>query len=165
MIRRAKYYSARLLGADVDEVEQRVRRPGQALSRADRDRAAAEAKVQALKVAEDLFERRACTNCHEVNKVAGNVELPWEVVPVTLTESFLPHANFSHAAHQTEVTSCESCHNAGASSSADDILIPDIDSCRGCHGSGIAKRNNAEQTPSTCVMCHSFHFEGKGTYP
>lgn len=160
-----EYYSARLLGADVDEVEQRVRRPGQALSRADRDRVAAEAKVQALRVAEDLFERRACTNCHEVNKVAGNVELPWEVVPVTLTESFLPHANFSHAAHQTEVTSCESCHNAGASSSADDILIPDIDSCRGCHGSGIAKRNNAEQTPSTCVMCHSFHFEGKGTYP
>jgi hypothetical protein len=160
-----EYYSARLLGADPDEVEQRVRRPGQALSRADRDRAAADAKVQALKVAEDLFERRACTNCHEVNKLDGNTEMPWEVVPVALTESFLPHANFSHAAHQTEVTSCESCHNAGASSSADDMLIPDIDSCRGCHGSGVSSRNDAEQTPSTCVMCHSFHFESKGTYP
>ena len=160
-----EYYSARLLGADPDAVEQRVRRPGQALSRTDRDRAAAEARVQALQVAEDLFERRACTNCHAVTKLDGNAEIPWDVVPVKLTESFLPHANFSHAAHQTEVTSCESCHNAGASSSAADLLIPDIDNCRGCHGSGIASRNSAEQTPSTCVLCHSFHFDSKGTYP
>lgn len=160
-----EYYSARLLGADPDAVEQRVRRPGQALSRAERDRAAAEARVAALQVAEDLFERRACTTCHTVNKLAGDAEIPWDVVPVTLTGTFLPHANFSHAAHRTEVTSCESCHNAGASSSADDLLIPDIDNCRGCHGSGIAKRNAAKQIPSTCVMCHSFHFDGKGSHP
>ncbi|MGI9271092.1 MAG: cytochrome c3 family protein [Woeseiaceae bacterium] len=160
-----EYYSARLLGADPDAVEQRVRRPGQALSRVDRDRAAAEARVQALRVAEDLFERRACTNCHIVNKLDDNADVPWDVVPVTLTNSFLPHANFSHAAHQTEVTSCEGCHDARSSSSADDMLIPDIDNCRGCHGSGIASRNNAEQTPSTCVMCHSFHFDSKGSYP
>ena len=98
-----EYYSARLLGADPDAVEQRVRRPGQALTRADRDRAAAEARVQALKVAEDLFERRACVNCHEVSKSAGNTAVPWDVAPVVLTTSFLPHANFSHAAHHTEV--------------------------------------------------------------
>ncbi len=160
-----EYYSAKLLGADPDAVEQRVRRPGQALSRADRDRAAAEARVQALDVAEDLFERRACSNCHKVSKLDNSAAVPWDVMPVTLNESFLPRANFSHASHQTDVTSCDSCHNASASSTAADLLIPAIDSCRNCHGSGIASRNNSEQMPSTCVMCHSFHFDAKGTHP
>jgi predicted CXXCH cytochrome family protein len=160
-----EYYSAQLLGADPAAVEQRVRRPGQALSRADRDRAAAEARVQALAVATDLFERRACSNCHVVSKLDSSAAVPWDVAPVTLTTSFLPHANFSHAAHQTEVTSCDSCHNASTSSSADDLLMPAIDSCRNCHGSGIASRNDAAQTPSTCVLCHSFHFDDKGAYP
>ncbi len=160
-----EYYSARLLGADPDAVQQRVRRPGQALSRTDRDRAAAEARVQALDVAEDLFERRACSNCHVVTRLDGESDVPWQVSPVHLTESFLPRATFSHAAHRTEVTSCDGCHNASASSSADDLLIPGIESCRDCHGSGIASRNTAAQTPSTCIMCHSFHFDSKGSYP
>lgn len=159
-----EYYSARLLGADPDAVEQRVRRPGQALSRADRDRAAAEARVQALRVAEDLFERRACVNCHVVNKPAG-AAVPWEVAPVTLTTSFLPQARFSHAAHRTEASRCDTCHDASRSSSAEDLLIPGIDTCRNCHGSGIARRNTAAQTPSTCVLCHDFHFDAKGLYP
>jgi predicted CXXCH cytochrome family protein len=158
-----EYYSARLLGSDPDAVEQRVRRPGQALSRADRDRAAAEARVQAMTVAEDLFERRACSNCHEVTST-GNAEMPWRVEPVRLTTSFFPHANFSHAAHDSGVTDCDSCHNASASESASDLLIPGIDTCRGCHGSGVARRNAASQIPSTCIMCHSFHFPAKGDY-
>jgi hypothetical protein len=160
-----EYYSARLLGADAAAVEQRVRRPGQQMSRADRDRAAAEARVQALAVAEDLFERRACSNCHVVRKEAGENDAPWSVAPVELTESFLPHANFSHAAHQTEISGCDDCHKASDSEAAADILIPDLNSCRDCHGSGIASRNGAQQTPSTCVMCHSFHFDDKGSYP
>jgi predicted CXXCH cytochrome family protein len=159
-----EYYSAKLLGADSEVVEQRVRRPGQSLSRADRDRAAAEARVQALAVAEDLFERRACVNCHEVRKRDSNEEMPWYVAPVRLTESFFPHASFSHAAHDTEVTSCDGCHNATASQSSADVLIPGIAVCRDCHGSGVARRNNASQTPSTCIMCHSFHFPAKGPH-
>jgi hypothetical protein len=160
-----EYYSARLLGADPDAVEQRVRRPGQALTRADRDRAAAEARVQALAVAEDLFMRRACSNCHVVSKLDGRAEVPWDVAPVTLTTVFLPQANFSHADHKTEVTRCDGCHDASSSTAASDSLIPAIDSCRSCHGSGVAGRNNSTQIPSTCVMCHSFHFEALGRYP
>ncbi len=160
-----EYYSARLLGADPDAVEQRVRRPGPSLSREDRDRAAAEARVQAIAVAEDLFERRACVNCHDVSRRGNNEEAPWYVAPVRLTESFFPHANFSHAAHDTEVTNCDGCHNASQSQSSGDVLIPGIESCRDCHGSGVAWRNNASQTPSTCIMCHSFHFSDKGAYP
>jgi hypothetical protein len=158
-----EYYSARLLGDDPDAVERRVRRPGQRLSRADRDRVAAEARGQAMAIAEDLFERRACINCHEVTKTDG--EFPWLVLPVQLTEHFFPHTVFSHAAHDTEVTDCDSCHNATVSESATDLLIPDIDECRACHGSGERRRNAASQLPSTCVMCHGFHFETKDEYP
>lgn len=160
-----EYYSARLLGADPEATGQRVRRPGQSLSREDRDRVAAEARVQALAVAGDLFERRACATCHEVSRDAANESVPWLVAPVVLTDVFLPQANFTHAAHRTEISSCDNCHEASVSTSATDLLIPDLDSCRECHGSGIARLNAAHQTPSTCVMCHGFHFDGTGSWP
>ncbi len=159
-----EYYSARLLGGDPDAGPQRLRRPGRELTRADRDKAAAEARVQAMRIAEDLFERRACINCHEVSD-SGNEQMPWRVKPVRLTESFFPHANFSHAAHDTEVTSCDGCHSASTSTSSNDVLIPGIETCRDCHGSGSARRNGSSQTASTCIMCHSFHFANKGQYP
>jgi hypothetical protein len=159
-----EYYSARLLGDDPDAGRQRIRRPGRALTRADRDKAAAEAKIRAMQIAEDLFERRACVNCHEVSD-SGNAQMPWRVEPVRLTESFFPHANFSHAAHDTEVTSCDGCHDASSSDSSHDVLIPGIETCRDCHGSGSATRNSSSQTASACIMCHSFHFADKGQYP
>ena len=159
-----EYYSARLLGDDTNAVEQRLRRPGQRLTREERDRAAAEARDKALEVAADLFERRACANCHTVTR-REDAALPWHVEPVRLTEFFYPHANFSHAAHDTEVSACDSCHRASASESSQDVLIPDIGTCRECHGSGIARRNMGSQSPSTCVLCHGFHFEAKGSYP
>ena len=115
-------------------------------------------------MAADLFERRACATCHEVTRTAADKDVPWKVLPVRLTDSFYPHANFSHAAHDTEVTPCESCHRADESESSHDVLIPDIDDCRACHGSAIARRNDNSQIPSTCIMCHSFHFEAKGEY-
>ncbi|MCZ6536709.1 MAG: FHA domain-containing protein [Gammaproteobacteria bacterium] len=159
-----EYYSARLLGNDPDAGAQRLRRPGRALTRADRDKAAAEAKIRAMRIAEELFERRVCVNCHEVSE-SGNEQMPWRVEPVRLTESFFPHANFSHAAHDTEVTSCDGCHSASTSTSSHDVLIPGIETCRDCHGSGSARRNSSSQTASTCVMCHSFHFANKGQIP
>jgi hypothetical protein len=160
-----EYYSAKLLGADSAAVDQRLRRPGQALSREERDRAAAEARVQALRVAEDMFERRACINCHEVTRIDSDAEMPWHVVPVRLTDAFFPNVNFSHATHDTETTDCSTCHKASSSETAGDLLMPDIGTCRDCHGSGLARRNGSSQIPSTCVMCHSFHFPGRGSYP
>jgi len=157
-----EYYSARLLGGDPDAAEQRVRRPGQSLSRAERDRAAAEARVEAMKIAEDLFERRACNNCHTVSKSESGSDVPWQVDPVRLPSSFFISAGFTHAAHQTEISACTDCHDATTSESAQDLLIPGIENCRDCHGSGFENRNSSDQTPSTCVMCHSFHFESKG---
>jgi len=158
-----EYYSARLLGSDSGAADQRLRRPGQRLSRTDRERVAAEARTKALQVAEDLFERRACVNCHTVMKIAGAV--PWRVEPVQLTAEFFPHTVFSHASHDTDMSSCDSCHGATQSMLASDLLIPDIGVCRDCHGSGAAGRNSSTQIPSTCVMCHDFHFETKDQYP
>lgn len=158
-----EYYSARLLGSDPDAVNQRVRRPGQQLSRADRDRVAAEARTEALRVAEDLFERRACINCHTVSPSDGDA--PWHVEPVKLTEQFFPHTVFSHAAHDSDAAGCDNCHNATQSSAATDLLIPDINVCRDCHGSGESGRNSSTQIPSTCVMCHGFHFDAKDPHP
>ena len=110
------------------------------------------------------FATKTCANCHEVTRQDRDAELPWYVQPVRLTTSFFPHANFSHAAHDTEVTSCDGCHGASTSESSQDVLIPGIDSCRDCHGSGNSSRNNSSQSPSACIMCHSFHFEAKGPH-
>lgn len=159
-----EYYSARLLGDDADNGNQRLRRPGQSLTRADRDRAAAEARSRALSIAEDLFERRACFNCHEVTRVQDD-DVLWSVQPVRLTGVFMPHADFSHAAHDTEVVDCAGCHSAGTSASATDVLMPDVGVCHDCHGSGVARRNRANQIVSTCIQCHGFHSEAKGLYP
>jgi hypothetical protein len=158
-----EYYSARLLGSDPDAVTQRVRRPGQRLSRTERDRVATEARTEALKVAEDLFERRACVNCHTVTRTDG--EIPWRVEPVQLTQLFFPHTSFSHASHDTDKKGCDNCHHATQSIDASDLLIPDIGVCRDCHGSGAAPRNSSTQVASTCVMCHDFHFGTKDEYP
>jgi hypothetical protein len=159
-----EYYSARLLGGDPAANEQRLRRPGQSLTRAERDRAAAEARSKALDVAADLFERQACSNCHDVTEVEG-AEFPWRVTPVQLTPRFFAHADFSHAAHDNDPAACDGCHGASDSTAATDVLIPDIDNCRSCHGSGIARRNASGQIASTCVQCHNFHGSEKGGYP
>lgn len=152
-----EYYSARLLGGDVESNAPRVRRPGQTLTREDRDRVAAEARSMALDVAADLFERQACATCHAVTRTSEDADLPWHVQPVRLTNAFYPHARFVHTAHDTEVTGCETCHAATASTTAQDLLMPGIETCRDCHGSGVARRNDASQIPSTCIMCHGFH--------
>jgi predicted CXXCH cytochrome family protein len=115
-----------------------------------------------MATARDLFERRACATCHTVTVTDAQDGLPWRVEPVRLTQRFLPHARFSHAAHETGMSGCSRCHNAAQSTLASDILIPDIDTCRECHGSGLPRRNPEALIPSTCVMCHDFHFPDHG---
>jgi hypothetical protein len=134
------------------------------LTREDRDRAAAEARVTARKTAADLFERRACVNCHEVSRTPDTA-MPWHVEPVKLTARFYPHSVFSHKAHETAEGGCAACHDASESELATDVLLPGIETCRDCHGSALARHNDASQTPSTCILCHGFHFEAKGIYP
>ena len=61
------------------------------------------------------------------------------------------HGWFNHRAHKTET--CESCHKAGASVSASDLLLPNLASCRTCHGGESA----AGKVQSSCAMCHDYH--------
>ncbi len=113
-----EYYSARLLGDDPEATGRRLRRPGQALTRADRDRVAGEARKKALAVAQDIFERTTCANCHEVSSTGEGGAVPWRVETVKLTREFYPRAVFSHRAHDTEATDCGLCHAATDSGSS-----------------------------------------------
>jgi len=160
-----EYYSARLLGGDTTIEGRTLLRPGQALSPVERDRAAAEAQAQAMTVAQDVIERRTCATCHQVTRVDGDNGISWQVLPVELTAAFLPHARFSHEAHDTEASPCGDCHTAVDSESSADVLMPSVETCRNCHGSAVASRNEPNQTPSTCIMCHGFHLPEKGAYP
>ncbi|MCH9026181.1 MAG: FHA domain-containing protein [Proteobacteria bacterium] len=160
-----EYYSARLLGDDPEAAGRRLRRPGQVLTRADRDRVAGEARKKAMAVAQDIFERTTCVNCHEVSSTGEGGAVPWRVEAVKLTQEFYPHAVFSHRAHDTEAADCGLCHAAAGSESSADVLMPGIDTCRECHGSAVARRNRSGQIASTCIMCHRFHTPDKGAFP
>lgn len=91
----------------------------------------------------------ACAECHTVIPPAGGQT--WTVRPVRQETRYLQHGWFDHAAHATEP--CASCHKAGASSSAADLLLPGIETCRTCHGGEQSKA----KVPSSCAMCHSYH--------
>lgn len=160
-----EYYSARLLGDDPAATDRRLRRPGQALTRADRDRVAGEARKKAMAVAQDIFERTTCANCHAVSSTGEGGAAPWRVEAVRLTQEFYPRAVFSHRAHDTETADCGLCHAAADSESSTDVLMPGIDTCRECHGSAVARRNHSGQIASTCIMCHRFHTPDKGAFP
>jgi predicted CXXCH cytochrome family protein len=95
---------------------------------------------------------RLCGKCHEA--VAPGAPPEAVVAPVHLAQSWWPQARFSHAPHQA--TSCESCHAAATSTTAQELLLPDIATCRSCHA-GVA---SSQGIRSRCVDCHGFHTAG-----
>ena len=60
-------------------------------------------------------------------------------------------AKFTHARHST--MDCKDCHAAATSSSATDLLIPDLANCRQCHSGA----DGGSKVASTCVACHRYH--------
>ena len=106
--------------------------------------------------AENLFEKQTCTICHEIAK-SGDQEVPWEVTPVRVNESWMPLSVFSHSKHKN--MQCDGCHEAESSAVATDVLMPDIVSCRSCHGGEHA--SNLLQ--STCTTCHEFHLDSQSS--
>jgi len=93
----------------------------------------------------------ACYDCHVVTPPGTNGSIDWGVVPVRQPSRYLMHGWFDHAAHSTQ--SCASCHAAGKSRDAADVLVPGIETCRSCHGC----EGSAAKVPSSCAMCHSYH--------
>ena len=160
------HFSLRFLEGDAGSVRTSsafVRRPGGrggTVSREERGQARDWAEQQALLAARDLFERRVCVDCHEVDK---NPALPglqqWRVEPVKLTQVWMPRARFDHQAHKT--TECIACHTSvNVSKTSGDVLMPTIAECRVCHA-GASSRN---KLPSDCLMCHQFHLPGRGLF-
>lgn len=158
-----EFYSREvLLGSEPAATSRSVRearRPGQSspMSAAERSAGISRAQDKAHQVAEDIFERSTCAICHEVEQVddAGR-DSPWQVLPVRLAHVWMPKGWFDHNSHNT--MECADCHEAEASESARDVLMPDIASCRECHGGGHA----TDKLASDCVDCHVFHLDDTG---
>ncbi len=149
------HYSARYLAGYADPLAgltSTVLPPGVEVAPAERARLLGVARDRALRVATDLFERRACVDCHTVTRVGTAAEPAWKVMPVKLVSNWMPSAEFDHALHGTSLTPCSTCHKAETSKQASDVLMPPIETCRDCHR-GTMK--------TACIDCHGFHGKGQ----
>ena len=141
-----------------------ARRPGvqsAAITRDEQTRARDWAEQMSLAAARDLFEKRVCVDCHEVQKLQGQVGFQqWRVEPVKLTQSWMPEATFDHASHKT--SRCIDCHvGADLSKRSSDVLMPTITECRTCHS---GPEDDHDKLPSDCLMCHRFHLPNHGLF-
>jgi predicted CXXCH cytochrome family protein len=154
------HYSARYLQGYSDplaNVAANRQSPGERIAPRDRAVRLGEAYDRALLVATDIFERRVCADCHTVTRTDTAQGPVWEVMPVQLTQVFMPKARFDHASHQTADMPCSSCHAAESSEVATDVLMPKIESCRDCHGGEPGAAHTLNKVPGDCVSCHIFH--------
>ncbi len=103
----------------------------------------------------------ACYDCHIIDRTGDARTNGWSVRKVVQPMRYMMKGWFDHKAHATE--NCASCHNAAASHSASDLILPGIGkegdtggkSCRSCHGGEAS----AAKVPSTCATCHSYHMD------
>jgi hypothetical protein len=131
-------------------------RPGAVLTAEDRSRALAIADHKAKQVLHELFEtRQVCSTCHEVSRVVG--EDRWKVASVKISSSWMPQAQFSHAAHGSEP--CARCHDVARSTDSKDVAMPQIETCRECH---VGAQAVAGKVTSDCATCHGYHGAVKG---
>lgn len=100
----------------------------------------------------DVFERRVCAKCHEVERDAQTYRP--KVRPVVLPHRWLTNARFTHAEHDT--VACEDCHAVRDVKSSEALMLPDLAGCRTCHG-GVASKDKVQ---STCIDCHQLHRGG-----
>jgi len=137
------------------------RRPGgeQAVMTQEEQRRALEWTTrQALQAAHELLEKRVCVECHTVDAAPGATGFErWRVEPVKLASSWMPRAQFNHAAHRS--STCVTCHaGADTSRSSSDVLMPQIEQCQTCHGGS----HDVKRLASDCTMCHRLHLPGRG---
>jgi predicted CXXCH cytochrome family protein len=92
----------------------------------------------------------ACYDCHRVQAPASG-SLAFRIQPVAFPTRYIRHGWFDHRPHATQ--SCSSCHAAGRSNSASDLLLPGIGTCRTCHGG----ERTSKPVASSCAMCHDYH--------
>jgi predicted CXXCH cytochrome family protein len=127
------------------------RRPGSAPDLRNRVQFAGGAGGNADRAIRSVFSPGgACYDCHQVEPRGG---LNFHIRPVAFPLRYMHKGWFDHRPHATE--SCSSCHAAGRSNAASDLLIPDLASCRECHGG----EGSRKEVPSSCAMCHDYHMD------
>jgi len=95
-----------------------------------------------------------CGECHRPTTIKGKLA----VVPVSQPMRYMSHGWFDHADHKQE--KCESCHVAGKSTKATDLLLPGIKDCRTCH---VGEKSQKDKVASSCAMCHGYHATASGS--
>jgi hypothetical protein len=106
--------------------------------------------------------KKLCNECHTFSGDTGKGTLVGlGIEPTHVPKVWFNQAKFNHAAHR--LLDCRGCHVTENSSSASDVLIPNIDNCRQCHGSmrseGGAPLGGVR---ADCVECHTYH---NGDFP
>lgn len=101
----------------------------------------------------------ACYDCHIVTPGPSFAQ-PFAIRRVFQPDRYFKKGWFDHNAHTSEA--CATCHKAGASKSAKELLLPDLASCRTCHVGESGARLTAVKEPveSGCAMCHDYHLDG-----
>jgi hypothetical protein len=159
-----EYYSARYLANYPDRFaaakpNRTIDLPAISISRDERARLLGLARTRASTVARDLFERRVCSECHDVTRTDGADGPTWTIAKVSRTDAWMPNARFDHSRHGTALTPCATCHDAARSKQASDVLMPEIKRCRTCHGGERESAGTASLIASTCTSCHAFHLD------
>ena len=127
-----------------------------------------EARARADRAIDMLFEDKGlCADCHEAKRTGAMAAAErWEVMPVRLTDHYLPLGQFPHGKHKTYdrktgEAACVACHDGTRTSkAATDVLLPKVAQCRECHGEPEIRSNVA----ASCDTCHSYHGDS-GTAP
>ncbi len=112
----------------------------------------ADIETQAATVLARIYSQTTCRYCHVVQPPPEGKPLEWSVAPVRQAVSVMPLSQFDHSKHVT--TDCASCHDAKASETGTDLIMPSITECRTCHS---GERPSFGKVASNCASCHEFH--------
>ncbi len=161
------FYQAKALGniRDAEMNSRTRRRPGKAATLRDlnrRELAFKQADERTAAKVNAIFSKGgACFDCHEIDKPTDIATLDFAIRPISVNDRFYPKSPFDHESHKIGDLKCETCHEAKASKSSNDVLLPKIKICRDCH---IGEKSYAEggklaegTLPSTCLTCHTYH--------
>lgn len=141
------------------------RRPGSAAQMRNTNRrelAFRRSEEMTITKVEAIFsEGGACYDCHEIKRPDDIRTMDFEVLPISISDSFYRRSPFNHDAHKIEGLECSSCHAADTSTSSSDILLPKISVCRDCHIGEASWQEGGEfaagKYPTNCLTCHGFH--------
>ncbi|WP_194744963.1 cytochrome c3 family protein [Thermaurantiacus tibetensis] len=117
-----------------------------------------------LRAAAPFLPGGVCRDCHEVQRDSAQGRLTFAIAPVHLIGRFYQRSQFPHGQHKT--VRCATCHAAGTSEQAEDLLLPAIATCRQCHGNADwAARHPETKASGACATCHWFHPDARAPGP